>query len=165
MTEMHNVYLALGTNLGHREENLRQALQKLSAQVKHLVVSRLYETEPAYVQDQPAFLNIAVGGQTELSPQDLLTFLKQIENEIGREKTIRYGPRLIDLDILLYEDVVLDTADLQIPHPRMAERGFVLLPLADIAPSIIHPILNKTMLEFVELLPEEDGIIKVVDWQ
>jgi 2-amino-4-hydroxy-6-hydroxymethyldihydropteridine diphosphokinase len=164
ISKKHVTYLALGTNLGHREDNLREALQKLPPEVEISAASRLYETAPAYVLDQPAFLNIAVKGQTALSPIDLLTHLKQIEAQIGREKTIRYGPRKIDLDIIFYDDLILNTPDLVIPHPRMAERGFVLRPLADIAADFVHPVLKQTVAELVADLPPEDGILRVVNW-
>ncbi len=161
MSKKHSVYLALGTNLGHRQDNLSRALQKFPPAVEISAVSRLYETAPAYVLDQPAFLNMAVKGQTALSPIDLLTHLKQIETGMGREKTVRYGPLSIDLDIIFYNDLILDTPDLQIPHPRMVERGFVLRPLADIAPDFVHPVLKRTVSELVTGLPPEDGILRV----
>lgn len=161
---MYQVYLALGTNLGNQRQNLKQALQKLPPQVTVQATSRLYKTAPAYKVDQPAFLNLVVKGQTRLSPPDLLAHLKLIEDEMGRQQTVRYGPRLIDLDILFFDDWVLNTPDLQIPHPRLAERGFVLYPLADIAANLVHPIYQKTIGELIEALPEDTGIIKVTDW-
>ena len=164
ISKKHVTYLALGTNLGHREDNLREALQKLPPGVEISAVSRLYETAPAYVLGQPAFLNIALKGQTALSPTDLLVYLKQIETQIGREKTIRYGPRKIDLDIIFYDGLILNTPDLVIPHPRMAERGFVLRPLADIAADFVHPILKQTVVELAADLSAEDGILRVIDW-
>lgn len=166
MTEIqttHPVYLALGTNLGQRQENLKQAIKRLAPNVTVLATSKLYETAPAYVIDQPAFLNMAVKGETTLSPRNLLAFLKRIEVEMGREQTARYGPRIIDLDIIFYDNWILNTPDLQIPHPRLAERGFVLYPLADIAADIVHPTLNQTVAELVDALPEEDGILRVID--
>jgi 2-amino-4-hydroxy-6-hydroxymethyldihydropteridine diphosphokinase len=164
ISKKHVTYLALGTNLGHREDNLREALKELPPEVEILTVSRLYETAPAYVLDQPAFLNMAIKGQTALSPTDLLVYLKQAEAQIGREKTIRYGPRKIDLDIIFYDDLVFDTPDLVIPHPRMAERGFVLRPLADIAADFVHPVLKQTVAELVADLPPGDGVLRVIDW-
>jgi 2-amino-4-hydroxy-6-hydroxymethyldihydropteridine diphosphokinase len=161
---VYQVYLALGTNLGNQRQNLKQALQKLPPQVTVQATSRLYKTAPAYMVDQPAFLNLVVKGQTRLSPPDLLAHLKRIEDEMGRQQTVRYGPRLIDLDILFFDDWVLNTPDLQIPHPRLAERGFVLYPLADIAANLVHPIYQKTVGELIEALPEDTGIIKVTDW-
>jgi 2-amino-4-hydroxy-6-hydroxymethyldihydropteridine diphosphokinase len=164
ISKKHLVYLALGTNLGHREDNLKQALKELPPEVEILTTSRLYETAPAYVLDQPAFLNIALKGQTALSPTDLLAYLKQTEAQIGREKTIRYGPRKIDLDIIFYDDLVFNMPDLVIPHPRMAERGFVLRPLADIAADFVHPVLKQSVAELVADLPPEDGILRKIDW-
>ena len=159
----HPVYLALGTNLGQRRENLKQAIKRLAPNVTVLATSKLYETAPAYVIDQPAFLNMAIKGETTLSPRNLLAFLKRIEVEMGREQTARYGPRIIDLDIIFYDNWVLDTPNLQIPHPRLAERGFVLYPLADIAANVVHPTLNQTVAELVDALPEEDGILRVTN--
>ena len=160
---VHPIYLALGTNLGHREANLKRAIKKLSPRVTVRATSKLYETAPAYVLNQPAFLNMAVKGETTLSPQDLLVYLKRIENGLGREQTIRYGPRIIDLDIIFYDDWVVDTPDLQIPHPHLTERGFVLYPLADIAAKVIHPTLKQTVAELVAALPEASGILRVID--
>ena len=160
---VHPIYLALGTNLGQRQENLQQAIKRLAPDITVLATSKLYETAPAYVLDQPAFLNMALKGETTLSPQNLLTYLKRIENEMGREQTIRYGPRIIDLDIIFYDDWILDTPDLQIPHPRLAERGFVLYPLADIAAEMIHPVLRQTVGELVAALSAEDNILRVID--
>lgn len=165
MVKKHIVYLALGTNLGDREDNLNKALQALPPQIEVSAVSRLYETAPAYVVDQPAFLNIAIRGQTDLSPADLLAYLKLLEAKIGREKTTRYGPRKIDLDIIYYDDLLVDLPYLQIPHPRMSERGFVLYPLADIAPNMVHPVLKRTNQELLANLASDAGILIVFDWQ
>lgn len=135
----HTVYLALGANLGDRRANLSAALAALPPHVQVLQVSHLFETEPAYVTDQPRFLNAALCGATALAPAALLARLKQIEQELGRAAGPRFGPRPIDLDILLYDDLALDSPDLTIPHPRMAERPFVLVPLAQIAPGLTPP--------------------------
>ena len=164
MINKHLVYLALGTNLGDRKNNLTEALQLLPPQVEVVSISRLYETAPAYVLDQPAFLNIVIKGRTRLSPPDLLVYLKKIEADVGREKSIRYGPRKIDLDIIFYDDLILDTPGLQIPHSRMQERGFVLRPLADIAPDFTHPVLKQTIQELLAALPDDDGILMVIEW-
>lgn len=159
------VYLALGTNVGERAHNLKQALRMLSPGVDVLAVSRLYETAPAYVLDQPSFLNIAAKGETALSPADLLAYLKNIETTLGRTKVVRYGPRQIDLDIIFYDDLTIELPGLQIPHPRLAERGFVLRPLVDIAPDYVHPVLHQTVGELAAALPADDGILTVREWE
>lgn len=141
----HDIYLALGTNLGNRIHNFRAALSLLSPDFEWVAVSRVYETPPWGYTDQPAFLNMAVHARTRLEPESLLRTLKQAEVQIGREHTFRWGPRLIDLDILFYDDLVVNTPPLVIPHPRLHERAFVLVPLMDIAPDLIHPVLGKTV--------------------
>lgn len=146
------IYIALGTNLGDRLANLQAARQALSPQVKLLACSTIYETPPWGYLDQPAFLNQVVKGETSISPQDLLAFLKRLETQLGRRPAVRYGPRLIDLDLLFYGSRVLETPDLAIPHPRLAERAFVLVPLAELAPDLRHPILESTMQELLEKL-------------
>jgi 2-amino-4-hydroxy-6-hydroxymethyldihydropteridine diphosphokinase len=133
------VYLALGSNLGDRRANLAAALARLRERVAVEAISSLYETEPAYVTDQPRFLNAALRGRTALGPAELLAFVKEIERALGRLAGPRFGPRLVDIDLLLYGDVVLATSELIIPHPRMAERPFVLVPLAEIAPELVPP--------------------------
>jgi 2-amino-4-hydroxy-6-hydroxymethyldihydropteridine diphosphokinase len=117
------------------------------------------------VVDQPAFLNIALVGETTLSPDELLAYLKGAETSLGREKAVRFGPRQIDLDIIFYDDQIIDEPQLQIPHPRLTERGFVLWPLVDIAPDFVHPILKQTVTELAAALPPDEGILNVVDWQ
>lgn len=133
------VWLALGTNMGDRRANLALACSLLARTVQVEAVSPLYETEPAYVTDQPRFLNAALRGTTLLSPHALLGALKEIERALGRTTGLRYGPRPIDLDILLYADQQIATPELVVPHPRMHERPFVLVPLADIAADIVPP--------------------------
>ncbi len=165
MEKKHVVYLALGTNLGDREGNLKEALRLLPPPVKITAVSRLYETAPAYVLDQPSFLNIAIAAHTDLAAPDLLIYLKQLEEQIGREKVIRFGPRKIDLDIIFFDKLVLNTPQLQIPHSRMSERGFVLHPLADIAPDFVHPVLKKSIAQLLARLPAEDGVLTAKTWQ
>jgi 2-amino-4-hydroxy-6-hydroxymethyldihydropteridine diphosphokinase len=145
----HTVYLALGTNLGDRLTNLKAAIAALPPAVRPVAFSRIYETAPWGVTDQPDFLNQVVQAETELSPQDLLVFLKSLETSLGRQPGVRYGPRLIDLDILLYDDLVLTTPELTIPHVRLAERAFVLVPLADLIPEYRHPIVKKTVRELL----------------
>ncbi|MEI7642808.1 MAG: 2-amino-4-hydroxy-6-hydroxymethyldihydropteridine diphosphokinase [Chloroflexales bacterium] len=149
-------YLALGANLGDRAGQLRRALGMLGPACRITMVSPCYETEPAYVRDQPRFLNLACCVATTLAPLDLLRLLKQIESEIGRTPGPRFGPRLVDLDVLFYDDVILATPELTIPHPRIAERAFVLVPLADIAPDLRHPTLGQTISELRDLLGAQE---------
>jgi len=143
------VYLALGTNLGDRMAHLRAAITALPPFVRTLTCSSVYETEPWGFTDQPAFLNQAIAGKTDLSPADLLVHLKWLETTLGRRPTFRYGPRQIDIDILLYDDLILATPTLILPHPRLHERAFVLAPLADIAPNLLHPQLGKSVRELL----------------
>lgn len=149
---VETIFLALGTNLGDRVENLRAALQALLKIVEIQAVSAVYETPPWGVTDQPAFLNMAVQGQTELDPPTLLRELKRLEVELGRKPNFRYGPRLIDLDILFYGEKIVALDNLSVPHPRLPERAFVLVPLADLAPELRHPILHKTVGELLAAL-------------
>jgi 2-amino-4-hydroxy-6-hydroxymethyldihydropteridine diphosphokinase len=158
----HRIYLGLGTNLGDRLKNLHAAVDSLSPTVKVLRTSAIYETQPWGYIDQPSFLNMAVEGDTEIDPGELLASLKQIEVNLGREVTFRYGPRLIDLDILFYDQLVLDLPHLKIPHPHLAERAFVLIPLMDLAPDLKHPVLQVTISELAARLPDEI-IYKVED--
>ncbi|MBM4423408.1 MAG: 2-amino-4-hydroxy-6-hydroxymethyldihydropteridine diphosphokinase [Chloroflexi bacterium] len=145
-------YLALGANLGDRADNLRRALAALRADFSLEAVSPIYETEPAHILDQPRFYNLACRAVTALSPRETLIRLKALESELGRQPGIRYGPRLIDIDILFYDQLILDTPELTIPHPRLHERAFVLVPLAEIAPDLIHPILNLAIAQLRDRL-------------
>jgi 2-amino-4-hydroxy-6-hydroxymethyldihydropteridine diphosphokinase len=156
---MATVYIALGTNLGDRKANLESALGHLSMHVRIRDRSPIYETEPWGIADQPRFLNMVVSGESDLEPPALLRFLKGIERTMGRTGGIRYGPRLIDLDILFYDGRVIDKEDLLVPHPRLAERRFVLVPLADIAPALVHPALGASVREMLSRLPD-DGSVK-----
>lgn len=164
------VYLALGTNQGERVAHLRRALIALHDVVAVRAASPVYETAPLYVTDQPRFLNMVIGGETPLTPVELLQALKGIEAEMGRDlsgKAQRYGPRPIDIDILLalegpapLRPVILETPTLTIPHPRLAERAFVLYPLRDVAPSLIHPLLNVPVTTLAERVAGQD----IVRW-
>jgi 2-amino-4-hydroxy-6-hydroxymethyldihydropteridine diphosphokinase len=141
MNETSTAYLGLGSNLGEREEYLREAIRQLSEnpQIEIAAVSSFYETAPVGYTDQPDFINVVVKVKTTLSPQKLLEICLSTEKKIGRVRTIRWGPRVIDIDILLYNDLKVDEKDLQIPHPRMLEREFVIRPLAEVAPDLILP--------------------------
>jgi 2-amino-4-hydroxy-6-hydroxymethyldihydropteridine diphosphokinase len=138
------VTLALGTNLGDRPGNLREAIAALPPAVTVLEQSFVYETPPWGVIDQPSFLNMVIKGVTLLQPRDLLKNLKGLETRLGRIPSIHYGPRKIDIDILFYDNLILETPELTLPHPHLHERAFVLVPLADLAPEQIHPVYGKT---------------------
>lgn len=143
------VYLALGSNLGDRLANLSRALQALSPYAAVQRVSPVVETDPWGVLDQPDFLNQVAEAETDLPPLELLAGLKEIERTLGRQPGVRYGPRLIDLDILLYGELCAELPGLSLPHPRMAERAFVLVPLAALAPHALHPPTGRTITELL----------------
>jgi 2-amino-4-hydroxy-6-hydroxymethyldihydropteridine diphosphokinase len=153
-------YLCLGSNLGDREGNLARALLLLSERLELQQVSSVYETEPVGYEEQPLFLNLACRISTRLSPRQLMRLIIGIETHMGRVRSFRNAPRSIDIDILFYDDAVLKTRHLTIPHPRLAERAFVLTPLGEIAPDLIHPEMNKTIAELSAALGKPRGVAK-----
>ena len=155
----HIVYLALGSNLGNRLANLKQAVAALSPQMEVKAKSHVYETPPRGYEDQPRFLNQVIKLKTYLEPEPLLKHIKRLEATLGRKASFQNGPRLIDIDILFYDDLILNTASLVIPHPRLHERGFVLLPLMDIDPDLVHPANQKSVREMAAL-SDVEGIEK-----
>lgn len=145
---MHRAFLGLGANIGDREQNLLMALRLLAERARVVAVSSLYRSEAVVLEGTPSgpdYLNAACDVETALSPQELLAFVKEIEHTIGRRRAARWAPRPIDIDILLYDDVRIDATELVVPHPRICERNFVLVPLADIAPDVVHPVESKTI--------------------
>ncbi|MGB7435185.1 MAG: 2-amino-4-hydroxy-6-hydroxymethyldihydropteridine diphosphokinase [Candidatus Acidiferrum sp.] len=158
---MATVYIALGSNIGDRESNLQEAIRLIRlAGVRPTKISSLYETEPVEYLDQPWFLNAALEAQTSLAPEQLLTTLGQIETQMGSKKASPKGPRLIDLDILVYDDATIDTPNLQVPHPRMLKRNFVLVPLAEIAPGLRHPLWPNSVGELLKHSPDSSQVHK-----
>lgn len=155
---MARASIGLGTNLGDRSAQIDEALRALAARGMRVVaVSPLYETEPWGVTDQPRFLNAACIVETDLSPLALLDALQAIEHDMGRVRTVRYGPRPIDLDILMYDGLTMESERLTIPHPGMLQRSTVLVPLADIAPEAVHPVTGRTIREHLaDLGPTPD---------
>ena len=153
---LHRAYLGLGTNLGDRAANIAGALRRMADFGTVAAVSSLYETEPWGIAEQPKFLNAACLLMTALPPHDLLVALKHIEQAMGRTPTVRNGPRLIDIDILFYDDVILATPGLTIPHARLHERSFVLRPLLEIAPDVVHPVLKRTVCALAETVGNEE---------
>ena len=150
------VYLGLGSNVGRREATLRQAIALLAQSVRCVRVSPVYETEPVDYTDQPWFLNLVVEAETDMSPTQLLARVARIERDLGRVRTIPKGPRTIDIDILFFGDAVVRTARLRIPHARIAERRFVLAPLADLAPGLRHPVTGETVREMLQAAPPQN---------
>ena len=171
-------YLGVGTNLGVREDNLERAAQLLATPGEHrnppsqvnatgiptlrlIRSSSVYETAPWGYSGQPQFLNCVLKVGTRLSPIELLRFLKGLEAEMGREPSSRYGPRIIDLDILLYGDQTVQQPDLEIPHPRLHQRAFVLIPLAELAPDLVHPTLSITIGQLARNALDQSGVIRI----
>jgi len=151
-------YLSLGSNVGDRDSHLREAIRRLETVGRVTAVSSFYETEPVEVTDQAWFLNCAVVLETTKAPERLMTELLEIEQEMGRRRTLDKGPRGIDMDILLFGDAIVKSLALTIPHPAMQQRRFVLEPLAEIAPEVRHPVLKKTVRELLDALPAGQAV-------
>ena len=148
---LKTIYLALGSNVGDRAANLKHAIAALQrAGLSSIRESPIYETAPLLLEDQPWFLNQVLEAKTSLFPRQLLHLAQGIERDLGRERTILNGPRVIDIDLLLYGRVVMTSTELTVPHPRMADRRFVLQPLADLAPQLKHPLLKRSMTDLLD---------------
>lgn len=156
---MTTVYLALGSNIGDSRANITQAVQLLDPAVQQIKQAPLYTSKAVGYTDQPDFLNTAISGETDLSPQELLKTIKSVEQQVGRTKSFRNGPREIDIDIILYGDQVLQTDKLTIPHPRFRERDFVLQPLNDLNPSLTDPVSGQTVGQLLAKIAPQDRSI------
>lgn len=164
MRLMNRVYLSVGSNEGDREHWLRKAVGKLEALGTVSTVSSVYETAAWGMEEQADFLNIALCLETELNADSLLTATQQIENELGRVRTIKWGARTLDIDLLLYNDDVIETDRLSVPHAYMQERRFVLVPLAEIAAGIMHPTLGQTIETLLEACPDKQAVTYKSAW-
>ncbi|AXE18117.1 2-amino-4-hydroxy-6-hydroxymethyldihydropteridine diphosphokinase [Runella rosea] len=154
-----SVFLLLGANLGEREATLAKATDLISERIAPVMLqSHLYETAPWGVTDQPAFLNQVISIETILTPEELLSQTLEIEKQLGRERRLRWGARVIDIDMLYYSDQILDTENLHLPHPRLHQRRFTLVPLAEIAPDFLHPVLHKTNQELLNECTDDSQV-------
>lgn len=159
---MKRVYLSLGSNLGNRAENISKALAAMGSEGVHVTrVSSLYKTQPVDYRPQPWFLNCVLETETELMPLQLLRRCQAIERALGRRPGVAKGPRLIDIDILLYENLVIRSAALTVPHERMAQRRFVLIPLRELAPGLRHPVTQRTAAEMLEGIEDASPVIRL----
>ena len=160
---MHHIFLALGSNIENRKQHIETALVLLHEKVHNITVAPLYETKPRYFVDQQNFLNTVLSGYTDLKPWELLQFTKTVQKKVGRVERFRNGPREIDIDILFYDNMVYKDEELEIPHPLLQERDFVLQPLSDINPDFFHPVLKKTIRALLDTIPEEQrSVIKML---
>lgn len=162
MKQLKKVAIGLGSNLGDRKKNILDAVQMLANEfLDEMRVSPLYETAPYGVTDQPAFFNAVVVGMSEWKPPAIVNYLKSVERELGRETVVKNGPRIIDLDLLVWDDAVWQSEGVVVPHPGLAERDFVLIPLQDVWPSFQHPVLKKTVSELLSSLQTQFVLSKV----
>ncbi len=161
---MSIVFIGIGANLGNRIENCIRAVEEISNFARVTAASSIYETEPVDKEDQPDFINCVIRIETLLSPFDLLTFLQSVENIVGRERIEKWGPRMIDLDIIFYDDLLIETEGLVIPHPRAHFRRFVLEPFCEITPDLIHPSLKVPVSELLHNLKDLKRVVKVVEF-
>ncbi len=161
---MKRVYIALGSNIGEPIKNIKNAIALLNdGGVKLIKSSSFYHTEPYGVKDQPDFVNSVIIAETTLSLKELFNLIKKIEKNMGRKKNIKYGPRVIDIDIIFYENLIYEDANIIIPHPKMVERSFVLYPLEEIDPLFLHPLLKETISQLKNNLKDDLKIKKIND--
>jgi 2-amino-4-hydroxy-6-hydroxymethyldihydropteridine diphosphokinase len=157
---MNKTYLCLGSNLGNKEENINTAIILLKKELNITKTSALYKTEPTNYENQDFFLNQVIEVETNLTIEQLFTFTSQLEQTLGKDIKVRFGPRTIDIDILFYNDEIINTEFVQIPHPRLHERKFVLIPLSEIAPNLIHPIIKKNIKELLNCLENDTKMVE-----
>lgn len=159
----HDVFLSLGSNIGDRAENCLKAVEMLCQikEIEFISQSSLYETDPVGYEDQSPFINMAVKIRTNLKAEDLLIHIKSVEKSIGRVKTFKWGPRLIDIDILLFSEEIISKPGLKVPHPAMTERAFVLVPLMEIGEDIKHPQLKQSIPEMAKKAPGREGVKRI----
>lgn len=152
---MAKIYLGLGSNVGDRPANINKAIVLLSQKIKNIKLSKVYETKPMTYVDQDNFLNAVLEGTTDLQPKALLAFTGQVELDVGRIRRFRNGPREIDIDILFYDNMIFHDAQLELPHPRMHQREFVLRPMLDLNGKLVHPVYKKTIRQLYKKLPKD----------